>query len=90
MSANGQRYNVGGVLLERPFKVRRLGHFGFNMDRIEEGRAFYGDLLGFKISDLADFSRAPWFPKDAGSATRTAISCAMAPTTTRWCCFRTR
>src|ERR1700685_4075231 len=60
MSANGQRYNVGGVMLERPFKIRRLEHFGFNMDRIEEGRAFYGDLLGFKISDLADFSRAPW------------------------------
>jgi catechol 2,3-dioxygenase-like lactoylglutathione lyase family enzyme len=68
MSANGQRYNVGGVMLERPFKIRRLGHFGFNMEKIEEGREFYGDLLGFKVSDLADFSRAPWFPKDyAGS-----------------------
>ena len=68
MAANGQRYNVGGVMLDRPFKIRRLGHFGFNMDRIEEGRAFYGDLHGFKVSDLADFSRAPWFPRDfAGS-----------------------
>src|ERR1700676_5225805 len=64
MSASGQRYNVGGILLERPFKVRRLGHFGFNLNRIEEGREFYGDLLGFTVSDLADFSRAPWFPKD--------------------------
>ena len=55
-------------MLDRPFKIRRLGHFGFNLDRIEEGREFYGDLLGFKVSDLADFSRAPWFPKDfAGS-----------------------
>ena len=66
MSANGQRCNVGGILLERPFKVRRLGHFGFNLTKLEEGRAFYGDLLGFTISDKADFSRAPWFPKDAG------------------------
>ena len=63
MASNGQRYNVGGVMLDRPFKIRRLGHFGFNLDRIEEGRGFYGDLLGFKVSDLADFSRAPWFPK---------------------------
>ena len=66
MSSNGQRYNVGGILLERPFKVRRLGHFGFNVAKLEEARHFYGDLLGFTVSDKADFSRAPWFPKDAG------------------------
>jgi catechol 2,3-dioxygenase-like lactoylglutathione lyase family enzyme len=66
MAANGQRYNVGGILLDRPFKIRRLGHFGFNIDRLEEARRFYGDLLGFTVSDKADFSRAPWFPKDAG------------------------
>ncbi|MGE5268886.1 MAG: VOC family protein [Thiohalocapsa sp.] len=66
MAANGHRYNVGGLLLERPFKIRRLGHFGFNINKLEEARHFYGDLLGFTISDKADFSRAPWFPKDAG------------------------
>ena len=65
MSAGVQRYNVGGVFLPRPFKVRRLGHFGFNVEKLAEGRAFYGDLLGFKASDTLDFSRAPWFPKDA-------------------------
>ena len=59
MATNSKRYNVGGVMLERPFKIRRLGHFGFNMEKLEEGREFYGDLLGFKTSDLADFSRAP-------------------------------
>ena len=90
MYANGKRYNVGGVMLERPFKIRRLGHFGFNLDKIEEGREFYGDLLGFKVSDLADFSRAPWFPKDFTISGRRAISCATAPTITRWCCFRKR
>ncbi len=69
MSGNGQRYNVGGILLERPFKIRRLGHFGFNIEKLEEARHFYGDLLGFTVSDKADFSRAPWFPKDlAGEA----------------------
>jgi len=63
MSTNGQRYDVGGVLLDRPFKIRRLGHFGFNVNKVEECREFYGDLLGFTVSDKADFSRAPWFPK---------------------------
>jgi len=63
---SSQRYNVGGVMLDRPFKIRRLGHFGFNVDRMEECREFYGDLLGFTQSDRADFSRAPWYPKDLG------------------------
>ncbi|HEY1794856.1 MAG TPA: VOC family protein [Stellaceae bacterium] len=66
MSSNGRRYNVGGVMLDRPFKIRRLGHFGFNVDRMEACREFYGDLLGFTQSDRADFSRAPWYPKDLG------------------------
>jgi catechol 2,3-dioxygenase-like lactoylglutathione lyase family enzyme len=66
MPSNGQRYNVGGVMLDRPFKIRRLGHFGFNVDRMEESREFYGDLLGFTQSDRADFSRAPWYPKNLG------------------------
>jgi len=62
-SANGH-YNVGGVYLPRPFKVRRLGHFGFNVEKLPEGREFYGDLLGFTTSDTLDFSRMPWYPKD--------------------------
>jgi len=65
MSSVNGRYNVGGVYLPRPFKVRRLGHFGFNVEKLPEGREFYGDLLGFTASDTLDFSRAPWYPKDA-------------------------
>ena len=54
------KFDVGGVLLDRPFKVRRLGHFGYNAIKVEECRRFYSDLLGFKISDTADFaSRMP-------------------------------
>jgi catechol 2,3-dioxygenase-like lactoylglutathione lyase family enzyme len=49
------RFDVGGVLLDRPFRIRRLGHFGVNVDRIEEGIHFYSDLLGFVISDEIDF-----------------------------------
>jgi catechol 2,3-dioxygenase-like lactoylglutathione lyase family enzyme len=51
------KYDVGGVLLDRPFKIRRLGHFGFNTDRIEEAAHFYIDLLGFVVSDEAGFLR---------------------------------
>jgi catechol 2,3-dioxygenase-like lactoylglutathione lyase family enzyme len=46
-----KKYNVGGILLDRPFKVRRLGHFGFNVNDVEAGTHFYSDLLGFRISD---------------------------------------
>jgi len=51
------KFNVGGVLLDRPFKIQRLGHFGLNITRMEEAIPFYTDLLGFRISDILDFSR---------------------------------
>jgi len=51
------KYNVGGVMLDRPFKIRRLGHFGFNLTNMDEGVRFYTDLLGFRVSDVIDFSR---------------------------------
>ncbi len=55
---NGQ-YNVGGVLLPRPFKIRRLGHFGFNLFNLEEGVRFYTQLLGFRLTDEFDLSKIP-------------------------------
>src|SRR5947208_16978576 len=58
-------YDVGGVMLPRPSKIRRLGLFGFNVFKLAEGIEFYTNLLGFRLSDTLDFSRAPWFPKDA-------------------------
>jgi catechol 2,3-dioxygenase-like lactoylglutathione lyase family enzyme len=61
--AIAQRYNVGGILLPRPFKVRRLGHFGFNAVKMQEGLEFYNALLGFKISDTLDFATIPGFPE---------------------------
>src|SRR3954470_12199046 len=45
------KYDVGGVLLERPFKVRRLGHFGLNMRDTDPCLDFYCETLGFRISD---------------------------------------
>ncbi len=49
------KYDVGGVLLDRPFKIRRLGHFGVNVDNVEAALHFYSDLLGFMVSDEIDF-----------------------------------
>ncbi len=50
------RHNVGGVLLDRPFKIQRLGHFGFNVDDTEACRRFYSDLLGLRITDTLDLA----------------------------------
>jgi catechol 2,3-dioxygenase-like lactoylglutathione lyase family enzyme len=52
-TATRTKYDVGGVLLDRPFKIRRLGHFGFNVVNMEACKHFYVDLLGFKVSDIA-------------------------------------
>jgi catechol 2,3-dioxygenase-like lactoylglutathione lyase family enzyme len=57
MSQVRKKFNVGGVLLNQPFKIRRLGHFGFNLSNIEAGLHFFVDLLGFRISDVIDYSR---------------------------------
>ena len=51
-----QKFNVGGVMLDRPFKIRRLGHFGFNVRNFDASLRFYSDLLGFALSDSLDFS----------------------------------
>lgn len=50
MTATG-KFDVGGIKLDRPFKVRRLGHFGLNLINMEGAAPFYVDLLGFRMSD---------------------------------------
>ncbi|MBI4527234.1 MAG: VOC family protein [Deltaproteobacteria bacterium] len=57
-----RKFNVGGILLPQPFKIRRLGHFGFNLVHMEEGVRFYTDILGFRVSDNNDFSRRATSP----------------------------
>src|SRR5579875_31050 len=59
MAQEKTRYSVGGVLMDRPFKIRRLGHFGFNLNNLEKGLEFYNRLLGFRITDIIDLSRTP-------------------------------
>ena len=52
--ARAERFDVGGVLLDQPFKIRRLGHFGINLTRMAEGLEFYRNLLGFRVTDIRD------------------------------------
>ena len=59
MSTEVVLFDVGGVLLNQPFKIRRLGHFGFNVYKIDECLEFYRDFLGFKVSDENDFKANP-------------------------------
>ena len=50
-----EKFDVGGLELDRPFRIRRLGHFGFNVQDVAACTKFYTDLLGFQISDPIDF-----------------------------------
>ncbi len=59
MAIQQDQYSVGGVLMPQPFKIRRLGHFGFNVTKLEECVTFYRDYLGFKVSDVLDFTTLP-------------------------------
>lgn len=52
-------YDIGGVRYPQPFKIRRLGHFGFNIADLQAGIDFYSKLLGFRITDTRDFSKVP-------------------------------
>jgi catechol 2,3-dioxygenase-like lactoylglutathione lyase family enzyme len=49
-----QLHDVGGVLLPRPFKIRRVGHFGYNCLDIDRMLEFYVDGLGLIISDQSE------------------------------------
>ena len=50
-----ESFSVGGVKLPRPFRIRRLGHFGVDIQDPEgAGRQFYERLLGLRISDPLD------------------------------------
>jgi catechol 2,3-dioxygenase-like lactoylglutathione lyase family enzyme len=59
MATQNKTYNVGGVQMDRPFKIRRLGHFGFNVINMDSSVDFYRNLLGFKMSDMNDFASNP-------------------------------
>jgi catechol 2,3-dioxygenase-like lactoylglutathione lyase family enzyme len=62
MSEN-KTYDVGGITYERPFRIRRLNHFGISVMDTGAALRFYRDLLGFKISEVIDTAvtdPGPW------------------------------
>jgi catechol 2,3-dioxygenase-like lactoylglutathione lyase family enzyme len=66
MTTQQAAFDVGGVRLPRPFRIRRLGHFGVNVHDPERSKDFYCRLLGFRISDPLDFG--PRLPEDKRAA----------------------
>lgn len=69
MSVNGPqqnngKFNVGGVWLDQPFKIRRLGHFGLNAIDMDGALRFYKDLLGFRIVDIRDTFKGKPVPEE--------------------------
>ena len=54
MAAANGKFDVGGILMDHPFKIRRLGHFGINSQDQTAMIRFYTDLAGFKIVDVRD------------------------------------
>jgi catechol 2,3-dioxygenase-like lactoylglutathione lyase family enzyme len=71
VAVQSKLYDVGGVMLERPFKLRRLGHFGFNNVKVSESLSFYAGLLGFHVSDEMDWASRVSDPKLLEGVTET-------------------
>jgi len=67
-----QTYEVGGVRMPRPFKIRRFGHFGYNLEHLEDGVTFYTDELGFRITD--DMNLFEMVPEEAVDWARSIVT----------------
>lgn len=58
-------YVVGGLRLEQPFRIQRIGHFGYHCPDISASVAFVAKSLGLIPSDHFDATqRVPQLPKD--------------------------
>src|SRR5207245_1290343 len=66
-----REFLVGGVRMKRPFRIRRLGHFGVNVANPEKSKDFYCRLLGFRVSDPIDFG--PRLPEDKRAGVGTTV-----------------
>ena len=51
-----KHFPVGGVMLDRPFQIRRLGHFGLDVADMDVSLPWYTDLMGIKTSDPLNFA----------------------------------
>ena len=59
MNSKSRTYDVGGVLLARPFKARRLGHFALWQTDLVMARRLYVDMLGFRQTDVVERNGEP-------------------------------
>jgi catechol-2,3-dioxygenase len=59
MNSKARMYDVGGVLLARPFKARRLGHFALWHTDLAMARRLYVDVLGFRQTDVVEREGEP-------------------------------
>ncbi|RVU02280.1 hypothetical protein EOE18_17355 [Novosphingobium umbonatum] len=58
-------YLVGGLELDRPFRIERLGHFGYHTPDLPGTLRFLTEELGLFCSDIDDFTtRVPELPKE--------------------------
>jgi len=57
-------FNVGGLRLPQPFRIRRIGHFGYHVPDVDASVRFLTGQLGLIPSDVDDFtSRLPQLSK---------------------------
>src|ERR1700704_1582097 len=59
MNSQSRMYDVGGVLMARPFKARRLGHFALWQTDLEMARHLFVDVLGFRHTDTVERDGQP-------------------------------
>ena len=58
-----RKFDVGGVLLDRPFRISRLGHFGYFSDHMKE----FAEFL-YQPARLPDLGPARFRAPRAGRA----------------------
>ncbi len=73
MNAPSGGYNVGGVTYPRPFKIRRLGHFGYNVANLDASVDFYSRLFGFRLTDEIDIGAFDFMKETAKKMKETRI-----------------
>lgn len=59
------KFNVGGLELDQPFRIRRIGHIGYHAPDVNKTADFLRNLVGLQHSDVDDFStRVPQLSKE--------------------------
>ena len=57
-----ETYNVGGVMLPRPFQIRKLSHVSIYYKDFDQSMRFYASLLGFRPSDIYGSRMSKYHP----------------------------